>query len=54
MAQAIEKNYYVTMLLRLLSEKMPYIVFKDCTSLSKRLKFFQKSKKLRLNIFDTI
>lgn len=35
MAQAIEKDYYVTMLLRLLSEKMPYIVFKGGTSLSK-------------------
>lgn len=31
MAQAIEKDYYVTMLLRLLSEKMPYIVFKGGT-----------------------
>ena len=35
MAQAIEKDYYVTMLLRLLSEKMPYIVFKGGTSLRK-------------------
>ena len=35
MPQAIEKDYYVTMLLRLLSEKMPYIVFKGGTSLSK-------------------
>ena len=35
MAQAIGKDYYVTMLLRLLSEKMPYIVFKGDTSLSK-------------------
>lgn len=35
MAQAIEKDYFVTMLLRLLSEKMPYIVFKGGTSLSK-------------------
>lgn len=33
--QAIEKDYYVTMLLRLLSEKMPHIVFKGGTSLSK-------------------
>ena len=35
MAQAIEKDYYVTMLLRLLSEKMPHIVFKGGTSFSK-------------------
>ena len=35
MVQAIEKDYYVTMLLRLLSQKMPYIVFKGGTSLSK-------------------
>lgn len=33
--QAIEKDYYVTMLLRLLAQKMPYIVFKGGTSLSK-------------------
>lgn len=35
MVQAIEKDYYVTMLLKLLSEKIPYIVFKGGTSLSK-------------------
>lgn len=35
MSQAIEKDYYVTMILRLLSKKMPYIVFKGGTSLSK-------------------
>ena len=34
-APAIEKNYYVTLLLRLLSQKLPYIVFKGGTSLSK-------------------
>ena len=27
MVQAIEKDYYVIMLLRLLSQKIPYIVF---------------------------
>lgn len=27
MPQIIEKDYYVTMLLRALAEKMPYIVF---------------------------
>ena len=35
MVQAIEKDYYVTMLLRLLAQKMPYIVFKGGTSLRK-------------------
>lgn len=35
MVQAIEKDYYVTMLLHLLAEKLPYIVFKGGTSLSK-------------------
>ena len=35
MVQAIEKDYYVTMLLKILSEKIPYIVFKGDTSLSK-------------------
>ena len=28
MVQAIEKDYYVTMLLRLLAQKMPYIVLR--------------------------
>ncbi len=42
MAQAIEKDYYVTMLLRLLAEKMPYIVFKGGTSLSKCHKVIQR------------
>lgn len=42
MAQAIEKDYYVTMLLRLLSAKMPYIVFKGGTSLSKCHKVIQR------------
>lgn len=32
---AVEKDYYVTMILRLLAEKMPFIVFKGGTSLSK-------------------
>lgn len=35
MAQTIEKDYYVTMLLKILSEKISYIVFKGGTSLSK-------------------
>lgn len=33
--QAIEKDYYVSMLLKLLSERLPFIVFKGGTSLSK-------------------
>ena len=35
MTQIIEKDYYVTMLLQQLADKMPYIVFKGGTSLSK-------------------
>lgn len=35
MAQAIEKDYYVTMILRLLSQEIPFVVFKGGTSLSK-------------------
>lgn len=35
MAQAVEKDYYVTMILRLLSQEMPFVVFKGGTSLSK-------------------
>lgn len=42
MVQAIEKDYYVTMLLKLLSEKIPYIVFKGGTSLSKCHKVIQQ------------
>lgn len=40
--QAIEKDFYVTMLLQLLSQKMPYIVFKGGTSLSKCHKVIQR------------
>lgn len=35
MAQAIEKDYYVTMILRLLAGRLSYVVFKGGTSLSK-------------------
>lgn len=35
MVQAIEKDYYVNMLLQLLAQKIPHIVFKGGTSLSK-------------------
>ena len=34
----IEKDYYVTMILRLLSQKLPNVVFKGGTSLSKGYK----------------
>ena len=33
--EVVEKDYYVTMILRYLSEKLPFIVFKGGTSLSK-------------------
>lgn len=33
--EIVEKDYYVTMILRLLSERLPFIVFKGGTSLSK-------------------
>ena len=33
--EVVEKDYYVTMILRCLSEKLPFIVFKGGTSLSK-------------------
>ena len=35
MSQVIEKDYYVTMILRMLSERVSNIVFKGGTSLSK-------------------
>lgn len=38
----IEKDYYVTMLLRLLSNKLDYIVFKGGTSLSKTKKVINR------------
>ncbi|MBQ9207756.1 MAG: nucleotidyl transferase AbiEii/AbiGii toxin family protein [Treponema sp.] len=34
-AEIVEKDYYVTVILRLLSERLPFIVFKGGTSLSK-------------------
>lgn len=42
MPQAIEKDYYVTMLLRFLTAKLPCIVFKGGTSLSKCHKVIQR------------
>ena len=35
MAQAVEKNYYVSLILRKLAQRIPFIVFKGGTSLSK-------------------
>ena len=40
--EVIEKDYYVTMLLKLLSDKIPYIVFKGGTSLSKCYKVIKR------------
>lgn len=41
-AQAIEKDYYVTMILRLLADRLSYIVFKGGTSLSKCHKLIKR------------
>lgn len=55
MVQAIEKDYYVTMLLKLLSEKIPYIVFKGGTSLSKCHKVIKRfSEDIDLTIDITL
>ena len=40
--EVLEKDYYVTMLLKLLSDKIPYIVFKGGTSLSKCYKVIKR------------
>lgn len=40
--EVIEKDYYVTLLLRELSERLPYIVFKGGTSLSKCYKVIRR------------
>lgn len=42
MIQAIEKDYYVTMLLQLLAKKLPCVVFKGGTSLSKCYEVIQR------------
>ena len=39
----IEKDYYVTMILKLLSERLPEIVFKGGTSLSKCFHLIERS-----------
>lgn len=41
-AQIIEKDYYVSMILRFLSQKMPFVVFKGGTSLSKCYKAIKR------------
>lgn len=53
--QIVEKDYYVTMILRLLSEKVPYIVFKGGTSLSKCHHIIKRfSEDIDIAIDDTI
>ena len=42
MGKMIEKDYYVTMILRLLSSEMPFVVFKGGTSLSKCYKVISR------------
>lgn len=55
MVQAIEKDYYVTMLLKLLSGKIPYIVFKGGTSLSKCHKVIRRfSEDIDITIDTTL
>ena len=41
-AEIVEKDYYVTMILRLLTERLPFIVFKGGTSLSKCYKAIKR------------
>ena len=51
----VEKDYYVTMILRLLSEKVSYIVFKGGTSLSKCHHVIKRfSEDIDIAIDDTI
>lgn len=40
--EIVEKDYYVTMILRLLAERLPFIVFKGGTSLSKCHKIIKR------------
>lgn len=55
MVQAIEKDYYVTMLLKLLSGKIPYIVFKGGTSLGKCHKVIRRfSEDIDITIDTTL
>lgn len=55
MTQAIEKDYYVTLLLQILAQQMPYIVFKGGTSLSKCHKVIQRfSEDIDITIDTTL
>lgn len=53
--EIVEKDYYVTMILKLLSERLPFIVFKGGTSLSKCHKAIKRfSEDIDLTIDTTI
>lgn len=53
--ETLEKDYYVTMLLKLLSDKIPYIVFKGGTSLSKCYKVIKRfSEDIDITIDDNL
>ena len=54
-SHTVEKDYYVTMLLKLLSNKIPYIVFKGGTSLSKCYKVIKRfSEDIDITIDDNL
>ena len=54
-SQAVEKDYYVTMILKLLAEEMPFIVFKGGTSLSKCHKVIRRfSEDIDLSVDEYI
>lgn len=54
-SHTVEKDYYVTLLLKLLSEKIPYIVFKGGTSLSKCYKIIKRfSEDIDITIDDNL
>ena len=54
-SEIVEKDYYVTMILRLLSKRLPFIVFKGGTSLSKCHKAINRfSEDIDITIDTTI
>lgn len=54
-SEIVEKDYYVTMILKLLSERLPFIVFKGGTSLSKCPKAINRfSEDIDITIDTTI
>lgn len=54
-SEIVEKDYYVTMILRFLSERLPFIVFKGGTSLSKCHKAIKRfSEDIDITIDTTI